>query len=242
MERRSSLDWRLESDVNVTLRVTPVVDGVPLTAYFDDAGGVPIPAGVALGIEDAGRLAAVGADRDSLPLLSCACGAYDCRVRADVVVRDGAVCWTNMKDARTSTVIPDCCFDQAVYRQAFEALEKEVKRRSLGYRVRIWQVFRDDSLLGGASWMETILLLAWLGFFIWGAAGSSTGDVLWVATLVAVVVVRGVNWWRGKRRGGDVWLDGAASMGRCPWHEQKPVLMINWRKSPAQRKYVGWLP
>lgn len=213
-----------------------MVDGHPLADSYhlepEDLGLT----GLALGLRDAQsyRELTVGA---RLPILSCACGAYDCRVVATVVRKGAVVMWKDLVDIRSEATIAALTFDASQYEEALKGAIFALERRLPWYRLRLVLTFRDDGMpLGAGSVLDIALGL----LFLLGLAASQTGNLQgwtimglvwwgWAGLIVLLSVT--IDLIRRKVRGGDVWLDGPIHTSECKWHERIRFLYLNYRRS-----------
>ena len=240
------LSFRVWVDRQLTLRICPVIDGTSIIERFRCLRVVRGLEGLALGTRDASRFKdlAMGA---RVPLLSCDCGAYDCRVVADITRDANYVSWHNMMDSRTGELIPDMWFSAADYDAAVAQAATSLHRTLGWYRVRLFMAIRDDSLpLGAGSGLDVGLMLAFMvGFAVnredhpqWAPLGVEWW--LWCGAFVALNVTRDLIMRR--IRGGDLWLDGPLHGRKCPWHPRIRYLRLNHRRSYGIFRFLRTQP
>lgn len=231
----SKLRFEPSVDRNSMLRIDPVVDEMPLKSLSLHDGS-PGLCGLAIGTRDARRILEFVSFRH-LPVLSCACSAYDCRVVATVQFSESQVIWAHLTDLRTGKQFPDFRFDLSEYRRAFETLQEDLNGMLFRYRFRLLRMVRDDSFPGGASVFDGILMLVAIGFLIYGRETDGLG--IFVALAMGILIAARLMIRKHKDRGGQgsVWLDGPIDVPECPWHKRGPHLRLNHRESYGLRRW-----
>lgn len=234
--RRASheLSFRLEVDEDLTLRVLPVVDGQSLANTFGEQSDRHLR-GVALGLRDVRTFMEL-ARGPVVPLLSCSCGAYDCRVTADVTQAHGLVRWSGIRDKRTNRELDGLSFDADAYDAALADLQRRAPWTLLAYRLRLLLSFRDDGMpLGLGSLPDIIMISAFLAGKLASEEGhdgwAPGGIQWWIWCLIIAVTNMAVDLLRRRLRGGDVWLDGPLHGHQCGWHPRIRYLRLNFRRS-----------
>ncbi|MBB1517418.1 hypothetical protein H5398_15820 [Tessaracoccus sp. MC1679] len=171
-----------------------------------------------------------------VPLLSCSCGAYDCRVTTNATQARGLVRWSGIRDVRTNRELAGLSFDADAYDAAVADLQRRAARTLLVYRLRLLFSFRDDSMPMGLGSLPDIVMF---GAFLAGRVASDEGHrgwapggiQWWIWCLIIALTSMGVDLLRRRLRGGDVWLDGPLHGHQCGWHPRIRYLRLNFRRS-----------
>lgn len=226
----ATLSWLVSVDQKRVIRLEPIVDGVRLSSYFQNGhNGWSKTSGLALGVWDSLRWPG-GMPNGRLRLLSCDCGAYDCRVSAAVSIVGDRVVWSELVDSRNpGSEIEELEFDRRQYLDSIDSTSRRLRRVIPGY---VWWVvvsYRTDNWV--FDWVSSLVApCSFLLFFV---------AQLWFPMLAFFFLVTFVLdflvWQVAERFFGyaSPWLEPPhSSEGRCKhliWNSSH--LPRNWIKS-----------